>query len=120
MLLNLSNHPLSTWPAEQMQEAIRLFGEVQDMPFPFIDPAWSLEEVTNLAMDYCEKIAILANDKEVSVHLMGELTFTYSLLSLLQDRGISAYASTTTRRSVDLGEGRKQVLFQFVQFRRYF
>ncbi|RME03015.1 MAG: TIGR02221 family CRISPR-associated protein, partial [Bacteroidetes bacterium] len=33
-LLNLSNHPTSSWTEAQMAEAKRLFGEVIDLPFP--------------------------------------------------------------------------------------
>ena len=49
---------------------------------------------------------------------MGELTFTFALVSKLKALGIPAIASTTERNSVE-ETGVKSSVFEFVKFRSY-
>lgn len=119
MLLNLSNHPSSSWPANQIDAAMQAYGGVTDLTFPAIDPNSSLKDVTVIADTYLEKIQQMGT-RITAVHLMGELTFTYVLCNKLAALSILCVASTTQRNTLDLGDGRKQVAFQFVQFRPYF
>ncbi len=118
MLLNLSNHPSTNWPANQLEAATQQFGGVQDMPFPEIVPEWGADEVLQLAERYyndIRKSALLPS----AVHLMGELTFTFALVQKLKAAGISCIASTT-ERIVNLDEnGTKHSTFRFVRFRKY-
>lgn len=120
IFLNLSNHPFSTWSEKQLAEAKQL-GELREMNFPEIDPRSSEEDVMKLASEYFENIRqIEVNEgKEVVVHLMGEMNFTYALVEQLKSEGITAYASTTQRVVKDLGEGKKESTFEFVRFRAY-
>lgn len=120
IFLNLSNHPFSTWSEKQLAEAKQL-GELREMNFPEIDPQSSEEDVMKLASEYFENIRqIEVNEgKEVVVHLMGEMNFTYALVEQLKSEGITAYASTTQRVVKDLGEGKKESAFEFVRFRAY-
>jgi hypothetical protein len=53
-----------------------------------------------------------------AVHLMGEMTFTFRLVTMLQAAGIPCIASTT-HRTVEERDGKKIVQFEFVQFRPY-
>lgn len=115
MLLNLSNHPSSTWPANQLATAIDQFGTVEDLPFPVIDPEWTTDEVRQLAELYFEKVY---QRRPSAVHLMGEMTFTFALVQKLKTAGALCLASTTERLVQEEG-GKKTVEFRFVQFRPY-
>ena len=119
MLLNLSNHPSSNWGIEQKDAAIKQFGGIVDMPFPLIDPEASLESVQGLAEEMYERIIALKLS-ELSLHVMGELTFCYALLKILEHTGITAYASTTQREVLVNESGVKTSIFRFFKFRPYF
>jgi len=116
MLLNISNHPSAAWSINQKQTAETLYGSVQDLPFPNIPANFSTEEVATLVAEYKEKVLVLAPQ---AVHLMGEMTFTCALVQALQKEGIVYIASTSERTVVDEGDGKKTVIFNFVQFRKY-
>lgn len=119
IFLNLSNHPSSLW-CEKQQEAARSYGEIIDMPFPMIDETGNETYIYDLADEYLHKIIELSKEKEVTVHLMGELTFTFALLKRLQKNGIMCVASTSKRIVKEEIPGRKdEVIFQFERFRRY-
>ena len=116
MLTNLTNHPSIKWQSAQLQLAQQKFGTVEDMPFPNIDPLFSAEQIKKLAFDYCTKIVEL---KPKAVHLMGEMTFTHTLVSMLQKQDIECVASTSERRVIEEENGKKTVVFEFKQFRQY-
>ena len=119
VLLNLTNHPSSLW-CDKQQEAARTYGEIMDMPFPMIDETDDETYISALADEYLQKILDLAKDNNVTVHLMGELTFTFALLKRLQEYGIPCVASTSKRIVKEEEAGRKgEVIFQFERFRRY-
>ncbi|MBS1736767.1 MAG: CRISPR-associated protein [Bacteroidetes bacterium] len=115
MLLNLSNHPSANWPAEQMNEAIKQYGAVQDLPFPKIDPKAASDEVEQLAEAYETKVR---QQNPTAVHIMGEMTFTFNLVTKLKAMGIPCIASTTERIAEE-ENGSKISLFKFVRFRSY-
>ncbi len=120
MLINLSNHPFIEWNEKQKKEALRLFENVEDIPFPPIDAACSEADIESLADGYSQKISALASAyPKLSVHLMGEMTFCFALLKQLQMLGIDCYASTTNRNVHLLNTGEKAVKFDFIQFRKY-
>ena len=116
MLLNLSNHPSSTWPEKQIILAKELYGEIQDMPFPQIDPLMDEAGIHFLAELYFGKILAL-NPK--AVHLMGELTFSFELVQMLKNHGITVISSTTHRTTQNPPDGTKISKFEFVRFRHY-
>ncbi|HKJ32727.1 MAG TPA: hypothetical protein VKA34_12910 [Balneolales bacterium] len=116
MLLNLSNHPFSEWQKSQEMAAIDQYQVVQDMPFPHIKPEASEKEILKLAMDYHKQILSL---NPAAVHIQGEHTFTYTLVSLLQQKGIRCLASTTARNVITNDQGDVMRSFRFVQFRKY-
>lgn len=116
MLLNLSNHPSSTWPERQIQVAEKLYGPVQDMTFPQIDPYAGEQDILDLAAEYLDQVL---KRQPKAVHVMGELTFTFGLVALLQSQGITCLASTTHRSTQDLPDGTKISKFEFVKFRKY-
>lgn len=119
MLLNLTNHPSEKWSQAQRDAAIKQFGSIMDMPFPKIDPALSLTKVQVLANTIFEEIVLL-NLSDLSVHIMGEFTFCYSLIRKMENAGIKCYASTTIRTFVMNADGSKTSVFNFHSFRPYF
>ena len=118
--INLTNHPSSLWDKAQLQAAAQ-YGECVDMPFPAVDPDGDEEYVDRLTDEYLQKIMEIANNEqsEVTVHLMGEMSFTVSLVEKLRNVDISCILSTSTRQSKDLGNGQKEITFNFVRFRKY-
>ena len=122
MLINLSNHPSANWPPEQFAAA-QVIGEVVDLPFPSVDPAGDAEYLQVVCNEYLQKINDICRDaahrvSTVTVHIMGEMTLTYSLVNALQEQGLTCVASTTERISVEK-DGMKTSEFRFVQFRKY-
>lgn len=119
MLINLTNHPSTQWSERQLA-ATSVYGDIIDMPFPTIDEMADEAYIDALADEYLQKILASAKDKDVTVHLMGELTFTFALLKRLQEHGIPCVASTSKRIVKEESAGRKgEVIFQFERFRRY-
>ena len=118
LLINLSNHPLAQWGAEQ-KAAAEQYGEVQDMPFPQVAPDASEEDIDELAAEYVSKIMELAEDHEVTVHIMGEMTLMFRIVSELKRRGVRCVASTTERIVTTDEQGNKVSSFRFNQFREY-
>lgn len=116
MLINLSNHPYELWGEEQKAAAI-VYGECIDMPFPSIPPEYDDKQVTQLAEDYFEKIKSFGSD--LTVHIMGEQTFCYALISKLLNNGIECLAACSVRDVTILPDGSKQVRFHFSRFRNY-
>lgn len=116
MLLNLSNHPISSWQKEQLETAIEKYQSVEDLPFPQIPPDLEIPDLDLLVEEYLNKIR---NINPASVHIMGELTFTYKLINRLKDIGIPCIASTTERIVTEDGNGNKTSTFKFVRFRDY-
>lgn len=120
IFINLSNHPSATWSAEQMLAAQKL-GKVVDMKFPDVSAGASREEVEELARETAQKILAEypADSTRLTVHVMGEMTFTYALVSILKGCGVRCVASCTWRDTQDLGNGQKVSQFHFTQFRDY-
>ena len=115
MLLNLSNHPSTKWSPEQRQAANEDFGGVSDLLFPNIAPEATPDDIWQLAMEYFRLIEIR---QPSAVHVMGEMTFTFRLVTMLKAAGMHCVASTT-ERIVTESEGQKIVQFKFVMFRAY-
>ena len=122
MLINLSNHPSDQWPSQQLIAA-QGYGEIVNLPFPSVDPAGDEEYIQLLCEEYLQKIDAIGRDgacpvSAITVHIMGEMIFTFAMVSVLQKRGITCIASTTERVSSD-ENGVKTSEFRFIQFRKY-
>ena len=113
-MINISNHPSTKWGDEQLKAA----GYVIDLAFPAVDPNASEGDLDALAHEYLEKVLGMDNPDGV-VHVMGEMGFTFKLVSMLKAAGLKVVHSTTERKSVVNADGTKTSLFQFCQFRRY-
>jgi hypothetical protein len=121
MLLNLSNHPKSTWDKKQTEIAEKIYGEIIDINFPAVDPEANEKEIYKIANEYlnhCKKLLSQSTDKNNAVHIMGEMTFSFSVVKLLKKNNIKCIASTSKRSVVQI-ENRKLIEFDFMQFREY-
>jgi hypothetical protein len=121
MLINLSNHPSEKWSQIQL-DAAKLYGAIVDIPFPSVDPEAETFDIEFLAENYESKvIQLLASEPSglQAVHIMGELTFCFALVSRLQKVGITCLSSTSSRQAIDHPDGTKTTLFGFVRFREY-
>lgn len=117
ILINLSNHPFADWDDSQ-KEASVVYGPCVDLPFPNVEPSIDENGIEALADDYEQRICELAVDHDVTVHLMGEMTFCYALLERLKAKGIVCIASCSSRNVVE-HDGMRTSVFVFKRFRRY-
>ena len=117
LFLNLTNHPSALWEAKQLATAGQ-YGTVEDMPFPDISPEATDRELLDLAEKTAEEILQKAEGADLTLHVMGEMTFTYRLVSLLKAEGITCVASTSERIAEEQ-DGVKTSEFRFVKFREY-
>ena len=118
LFLNLSNHPISKWDAKQL-EAAKLYGEITEIPFPNLSAEVTENEIETIVSTYYEDITSQYSYAELTVHIMGEMTFSFRLVEKLKAAGIRCVASTSERVVEDLGNGKKIVQFSFVRFREY-
>lgn len=118
MFINLTNHPSSGWSEAQLAAA-RQYGDIVDMSFPVVDENGSEADIKHLADDYLAQILKKGNPSDITVHIMGEQSFCYALISKLQKEGIRCVASCTVRNTYVNGAGEKVSTFQFTRFREY-
>lgn len=119
VFINLSNHKSADWDQKQITEANK-YGEIIDIDFPAVDPMADEQIIKELVEKYYDLVVSKAeNHNELTVHLMGEMTFTFGLVKKLQAHGVTCVASTSIRTVLDLGNGMKNVYFKFERFRRY-
>ena len=118
MFINLTNHPSANWSEEQLSAA-RQYGEITDLQFPVVDENASEAEIMRLADDYLNMILSKGNANEITVHIMGEQTLCYALISRLQKKGIRCVASCTKRDTHVNEAGERISTFRFTRFREY-
>lgn len=117
-LINFSNHPSSLWSEAQLSAA-HAYGEVVDLPFPQVNPNMSEKELQALSSQYVDKILAMAKGDSITVHVMGEMTFTFLVVTRLKEMGIKCVSSTTERNASMTDDGKKVSEFKFVRFREY-
>jgi len=104
----------------QINKALEQFGEVMDMPFPVINPEGDEMYIKDMAHTYLQRILAMRDRyPDLTVHIMGELTFCYALVRLLKKNRIACVASTTTRKVIIANNSKKVSEFEFVRFRYY-
>lgn len=119
MFVNLTNHKNMLWSTKQREAALRMGGEIIDMPFPVVKAEVSEDEIERQAEWMVERVKELHPDM---VLCQGEMTLTYRLVSLLGRSGIRTCAACSERivQEKTVGnETMKQVVFEFVRFREY-
>jgi len=124
MLINLTNHPSTQWEPEQLHVAREKYGRIKDLPFPVVNPSWDEEMILNLAGRTVDKVLdILSKShrpgEKNAVHIQGEFTLVYAVVSRCLARGIPCVASTTKRNVLMPDHGEKFSRFSFVRFRHY-
>ena len=117
VFVNLSNHPSSDWTESQFKAAER-YGKVIDVDFPTIPPEADEQAINQMADQYVAMIRDMTKDKSVTLHIMGEMTFVFRVVSQLNVLGITCVASTTERIAHETDAG-KLSEFHFVRFRKY-
>lgn len=118
LFLNISNHPSSMWNDRQLAAAAT-YGDVVDIPFPIVAPDADSQELQTLAQDCVKKILSMGDANSITVHIMGEMTFTFMVVTRLKEMGIRCVASTTERKTYYSDDGTKLSEFSFVKFREY-
>ena len=118
VFINLSNHPYSQW-SDSQRDAAKQYGKCIDMPFPQIDPTADGREIDAIAKQHIADIMKYAANGIVTVHIMGEMCFTYRMIKQLHALGIKCVCSTSYRLVRDEGNGKRYVEFHFTQFRDY-
>ncbi len=118
ILINYSNHPSQEWYINQL-EAAKEFGEIIDLPFPNISPSASEKDLKSVVNQSIQKITSMDKANSITVHIMGEMTFTFAVVTRLKELGIRCVASTTERKTTYNDDGTKLSEFSFVRFREY-
>ena len=118
LFINFSNHPSCHW-GDAQRAAAEKYGEICDLPFPVVDGLSSEEEVSQLADRYVVQIMSMGSPLELTVHIMGEMTFTFMVVTRLKELGIRCVTSTTERKTTYNDDGTKLSEFSFVRFREY-
>ncbi len=118
VFINFSNHPINGWSEGQRNAAMK-YGTLEEVPFPRISPQMNERELKSLSDKCFSKIKEMISGKEATVHIMGEMTLTFSLVERLRSIGVRCVASTTERNTIEYPDGRKESVFQFVRFREY-
>ena len=121
MLINISNHPITTWSSEQITMAKSLWGDVCDVALPNIDPHLDGVEVLHKAENDVEKYCSIIKqyDEMSAFHIMGESVYCFHVVNILKKMGYKVVASTTERHNVEYKNGNKISHFEFVRFREY-
>lgn len=118
MLINLTNHPSSRWSEVQVVEARERYGSIVDCEFPNVSPQIDNGGVHKLAVSVLRGITEQYG-KNITIHIMGEMTFVYDFVSMAKGLGIECVASTTERIVVENADGTKTSSFKFIRFRSY-
>ena len=116
MLINLSNHPFSTWTEAQQQDALKHYSSVVDIEFPHIEPDWSFEELIALAKGLLTKVQFYNAN---TIYVVGEHVFTFMLVRLFQENGLKCINAKSKRISTELEDGSIIKSFRFEGFREY-
>ena len=120
IFINLSNHPSTNWDEYQLKCASE-YGETVDFAFPAVDPnasSYEIEELAENLLQELDRLAEFRDSRIKAIHIMGEHTLSYTLVSKLQKRNITCLASTTERMVTQNGDEKVSV-FKFISFRTY-
>lgn len=118
IFINFTNHPSAGW-GERQKAAAMAIGRIVDLTFPAVPTDADSEELDRMVREYMGRIEDLRNGQACVVHIQGEMTFTYRMVTALKARHIRCVASVTERNKIDLGDGKSQSTFIFAGFRDY-
>lgn len=118
MFVNFTNHSSNKWDKEQLN-AVSMYGEILDIPFPDVDPEMMEEDIRKLSDEYVERIL---SEKPDCVLCQGEFCLSHSVINSLKAAGCKVVAACSKRVAVENVVDGKTVRvsqFKFVQFREY-
>lgn len=119
VFINISNHPSEEWD-EAQTTAAKEYGPIKDIAFPSIPTEADSDAIDKMAKAVIRDIFEEYDDTtDITVHVMGEMTLTFTLVSMLKACGIRCVASTTDRKVNELGKGQRISEFSFARFREY-
>lgn len=114
IFINFTNHPSATWNEKQKYEAEK-YGKIIDLPFPIVSAKADEREIVRLAEHYTKMIA----EMEPAVVLcQGEFCLAYQVIFQLKEKGIIVLAACSERKVKEF-DNKKEVIFDFEQFRKY-
>lgn len=120
MLLNCTNHPYGHWTEPMKEAAEKLYGEVVEVPFPPVSPAWSESDLRREVEAYASRIESFRAD---AVLAAGEFSFLFMLVDKLLADGENVLCSCSVRNTVEVinpdGSSEKKSVFVFEGFRPY-
>lgn len=119
MLINLSNHHSNFWGEQQTNTAHKLYGDIFDISFPNVPAEIDEEHIKSMAKMLISDYLSSYNSTITTFHVMGEMTLTFQLVTLLKAAGFRCVASTSERVVSYAPDGTKNVTFNFVRFREY-
>ena len=119
-MINISNHPSNKWTDEQKKG----YAKIHDLAFPNISPTMWANELDELVTEFTMAIVDIVNKNhavgiETHCMIMGEMVFTYRLVSALKLRGVICLAATSERMVEEKPDGEKTVRFEFRGWRSY-
>ncbi len=122
MLINLTNHPSTKWPADQ-KKAADVFGEVVDFAFPYVSSDLDGQSVDSLRDETLGRVMPMIRTSGDAVLVQGEYVLTYRLVNALKEKSVKVLSATSERVTDeyinDQGDVVKTARFRFVQFREY-
>jgi len=98
MFYNISNHPSATWPAEKIQAANSLGGEIKDVAFPAIDYKLSTADIVKLVAKFVNEINPDMDDYAL---VAGDLVIGSAIVRELQHHGVTPVTSASLRAAVE-------------------
>ena len=120
MFLNLTNHPSAGWSEAQLMEAQRRWGQVEDLPFPAVNPRWEKAQLIETSNRLLAEVSMMAPE---AVLCQGQTALTCLLVAGFQRLGIPVYEATSDRVSTEEvkedGTVQKRAIFRFIMFREY-
>ena len=123
VFINLSNHPVASWPVAQIDAARALcLGDPCDLVggLPDIDPSDDAGKVLVVARAVAERVVAQG---AAGAFIAGEYTLSVALIASLQAEGVRCFAATSRREVAETeGDGdsrERKIVFRFVRWREY-
>lgn len=120
LIINISNHPYSSWDKEQ----VKACGDavIVDLPHPTISPLASAEDmdIATFSMGgwLCATLPGIP-EENVTFVIAGAQGFVFRLVGLLKMEGYTCLEACSDRNTISNADGSKTVKFEFKGFRSF-
>ncbi|MBK6339138.1 MAG: hypothetical protein KA275_02800 [Chitinophagaceae bacterium] len=120
MLINISNHSYALWKPKQLITALEKFDKVEDFFMPEVNPAFTADQVREMASKIIADIFIQYQHTDETINLLiaGEQSLVFYLISFGLQNQIPCFVATSKRNTVLNSDGTKTIQFEFEQFRQ--